>query len=618
MVYKKWSEKHVIKFFFEYGLHLWLIVFAMNVALFYAAHFYSIGKTCFTTAQVASDNRCLYIWSGKVYEKGSRSSPHQGHPCGTDVTSIIPPSHIASQAKYLLPNYVGDICTATVQPTSTPTPKPTNTPVPTAKPTDTPVPTQPKAPTATPVPTTAAVVAPTNTPIPTPTTKQTQTNASPTPTPTIQPTVAYTALMPTTTTNAGSPTSTPASTSVPTIAAPNGPGVIFSFAMPGIGSLAANVNPIHPTRDVTIFVYPPDQNTQVASVQPSYTTTAQALFDSDPASSTYTQFVVHADLGTNVPAGSYQIAFKTNQSITALVREDATAQQGTLFAATPGVYASVAPQVHDVIVGDINGDNTIDIQDYNLFADCYGEKAALSTCSAAQLADLNDDGLVDGVDYILMLEGIQSLISEGKIAVVQPTIQPTAAPTSLPTSTPAPVRQIARTTISVSLPESQKFTTVTRVRKTTPTPTPKPNLMKSLFAASNGIFLSKVFTVLAFVFLIGVGILGAYKSRIVTALAHRGTTEEKPHSAPTTAPSVPTGKTQFTSVYYVTGSAGSVVNGRNVITLTDKQGPHVGYCTQVPPAEGYYTVTGYEEEIDSVPSIIVLSLAPAAKPANAS
>lgn len=94
--------------------------------------YFAYSQTCFTTAQVQSDTRCLYILDGKVYNKGTRSKPHHGNPCGTDISSVILSFHRQSPAKYLDPNYVGNICTA--QPAATATPAP-NPPTATAGPT---------------------------------------------------------------------------------------------------------------------------------------------------------------------------------------------------------------------------------------------------------------------------------------------------------------------------------------------------------------------------------------------------------------------------------------------------------------------------------------------------
>lgn len=113
------------------------------------------AATCFTTAQVASDSRCLYIYSGKVYEKGTKSKPHKSNPCGTDVTSIIPSFHFGNMAKYMDNNYRGDICSV-----GNPTATPTQTVVPTATPTRTPTSVPSAPPTATPLVTQTATTTP--------------------------------------------------------------------------------------------------------------------------------------------------------------------------------------------------------------------------------------------------------------------------------------------------------------------------------------------------------------------------------------------------------------------------------------------------------------------------
>ena len=112
------------------------------------------AATCFTASQVASDSRCLYIYSGKVYEKGTKSKPHKSNPCGTDVTSIIPSFHFGNMAKYMDPNYRGDIC-AVGNPTSTPVPTPAPTSVPTSIPTTIPTATPTISQVATSTPTTS-------------------------------------------------------------------------------------------------------------------------------------------------------------------------------------------------------------------------------------------------------------------------------------------------------------------------------------------------------------------------------------------------------------------------------------------------------------------------------
>src|SRR5690242_1600906 len=102
------KNKKLVKILLEYGIHVWIIVVVSNFVLLYAIHYFLMASTCMTPQQVAADNRCLYIWGRQVFEKGTRANPHQGHPCGTDVTSVIPASHIGNQASYMLPNYVAN------------------------------------------------------------------------------------------------------------------------------------------------------------------------------------------------------------------------------------------------------------------------------------------------------------------------------------------------------------------------------------------------------------------------------------------------------------------------------------------------------------------------------
>lgn len=166
----------------RYSLHIVFILFLANIGLVYAIRLITKSKTCFTTGEVAADARCLYILNGHVYEKGTRFLPHKAHPCGIDVTAIIPAFHLEDAAKYLDPTYTGDICTS--QPTVTPVP-PTATPTVSPHPTSTDTPT----PSVTPIPTSAPSVAPSVTPTRTPTATPTAT-PSPSAAPTVEPTRA--------------------------------------------------------------------------------------------------------------------------------------------------------------------------------------------------------------------------------------------------------------------------------------------------------------------------------------------------------------------------------------------------------------------------------------------
>src|SRR2546423_6477225 len=117
------KPKALLNFFLGFGIHIWITLFVVNFVVFEAIRYFSNAQnSCMTMQQIQSDNRCLYIYNGKIYEKGTKSDPHQGHPCGSDVTQIIPATHLAGIAQYLDPNYKATVCTAnTTSPTTVPT-----------------------------------------------------------------------------------------------------------------------------------------------------------------------------------------------------------------------------------------------------------------------------------------------------------------------------------------------------------------------------------------------------------------------------------------------------------------------------------------------------------------
>lgn len=136
--------------------HLIFLVFLLNYVVVKQLQLTFYAQSCLTASQVSADPRCLYIYGANVYEKGTKKRPHQGQPCGSDITRIMPAFHIQSMSRYMDPNLVGGVCSDQPIPTVTPTatPRPTATIQPTASmPTNTTAPGQPsptKRPTAQP------------------------------------------------------------------------------------------------------------------------------------------------------------------------------------------------------------------------------------------------------------------------------------------------------------------------------------------------------------------------------------------------------------------------------------------------------------------------------------
>lgn len=76
--------------------HLFLIIAVFVVANSSALYLYfSKASACMDQAAINADSRCLYVYNGNVYQKGSRNNPHQGVDCGSNVDNIIPNFHFS-------------------------------------------------------------------------------------------------------------------------------------------------------------------------------------------------------------------------------------------------------------------------------------------------------------------------------------------------------------------------------------------------------------------------------------------------------------------------------------------------------------------------------------------
>jgi len=261
---------------------------------------------------------------------------------------------------------------ATVAPTSIPVyQQPTSTPIPTPTPTNKPV---YNSPTNTPTPTAVPSVyyVPTDTPVPTAMISSILSYA-----PTAVPSsVPYN--MPTT-------TPVPGDTTVAVNLGLQGIGTAGDSANPNSDG---NMNPLHPQRTITMTVFN-SQNQQVA-VQ-----TGSVNYNS-----TTGKFDGNIDLGT-LATGLYTIKIQTPQYLRGLVPGIQNITQGQV---TSLPYLSL-------VVGDINGDNQINILDYNILMGCYSDLLPAVSCTPAQKleADLNDDGNVNEFDYNLFLRELSNV-----------------------------------------------------------------------------------------------------------------------------------------------------------------------------------------------------------------
>lgn len=170
--------------------------------------------------------------------------------------------------------------------------------------------------------------------------------------------------------------------------------IALNLSLHGVGSggdssnpKGGNANPLHPQRTATVEVYD-SQNQLTASKQ---TTVSLA----SPSG----KFIGTVEI-PNIKTGLFTVKVKLDQYLRTLI---------------PGIQSLTAGQVNQLspislVVGDINGDNMLNILDYNILMGCYSDILPAANCSEANklLADLDDDGKVNQYDYNLFLRELQN------------------------------------------------------------------------------------------------------------------------------------------------------------------------------------------------------------------
>lgn len=108
---------------------------------------------------------------------------------------------------------------------------------------------------------------------------------------------------------------------------------------------------------------------------------------------------------TEIPAGEYNVVIKikSNKYLRRLIGKDSNS---VLLKVKAG-QNNMLP-LTTLLIGDINNDNDLDIEDYNIYLSCFGGKSNNSLCGEV---DLNDDGIWDTPqdlrDYKWLFENFQ-------------------------------------------------------------------------------------------------------------------------------------------------------------------------------------------------------------------
>ncbi len=188
------------------------------------------------------------------------------------------------------------------------------------------------------------------------------------------------------TTGTLTPTINPLDTVFSFALCPHGLGKCGDNSNPGSGG---NMNPQHQLRNVTVYVN--DMNNNMVMSQTGY-----LHYNSGDSN-----FFGSIDM-KNLPSGSYLVSVKMDGYL--------SKQFAGIQSITSGTNNILYPQAF-LVAGDINNDNQLDIQDYNILLSCFGSKQNTASCispitSQSPGADIDDDGTVDGADYNLFLREI--------------------------------------------------------------------------------------------------------------------------------------------------------------------------------------------------------------------
>lgn len=360
-----------------------------------------------------------------------------------------------------------------------------------------------------------------------------------------------------------SPSVTPTSAPTPT---PVGQVLSLDLKIPGIGSSGENQTPQHKTREVSIYFFSPEVNTEDSSTTPVSAFVTTVNFDSNPDSPTYGNFVNPLiDLGDKIENGRYQIVVKTDQTLSKLIKSDKEeGPGGQIFEIGNSYNKKIELTGLTMLPGDIypspKGDNVMDINDYNGLVNCFGSRGETEACTDKILADLDDNGTVDGTDYNIMFGSFRVLLSLG---LPVPTFVP-GATTKMPTviSKPSPTEKPAKST-------------------------PAPAIKKS--ESSSGGIQVAIFIVIVMV-LSGLVIFKRRKLKsFIEVLLHKQSKGVRKDDGPEKEEGI---DQNVEKEFYVKKQTYDDVNKTTVLTLTDDSGPTLGYYSGGEVVDGFAKVKG--------------------------
>jgi hypothetical protein len=366
---------------------------------------------------------------------------------------------------------------------------------------------------------------------------------------------------------------------------PSGQLINVDLRMPGIGSAGGNMEPLHPERELSIYLFNSQINTEDKSARPIAVHKAPVRYDSDPSSSTYGSFINNSIyLDENTKEGKYQIVIKLDQALSKLIKVNSSDVGGQLFELRNSYNPPIKINNQEMITGDIyplpKGDNIMDIHDYNALVSCFGSKADTELCADKKMADLDDNGSIDGVDYNLMFGSFKKLLEAGY-----------PVPDFLnPSRTPKP--------------------DVKPTKRISPKPAIVENLedTKQKGASNSGAII--ITTILLIIILIVFIVMRKKIIKFIRKILHKDQGENS-GNASEQGGSMGNGEEAVDKDYYIKQQGIDEVNKTIMLTLTDDSGPILGYYKGEEIKEGFAHVKGVMRKDESKVYIEVYEIVPA-------
>lgn len=155
---------------------------------------------------------------------------------------------------------------------------------------------------------------------------------------------------------------------------------------------AGNPDPIRTTRVINVEVY--DSSEKLLT-----TIKGTVVYDNNRGDFSGTMNIPSA-----LPNGNYIFKIKISQYLKKQLPGLINVVQGK----------TITPPSVSLITGDVNDDNKLNSDDYNLIIDCYSDFAVAKNCDTSKKlsADINDDGSVNHLDYNLYLREISVISGE--------------------------------------------------------------------------------------------------------------------------------------------------------------------------------------------------------------